>query len=66
VQVEDWATESLLAAREAYVDPRTGQRIKPGTKLGLDYDSKNIPVVKEPMYLAGIRLAKVLNEALSR
>ena len=32
--VEDWATESLLAAREAYVDPATGQRIKSGTKLG--------------------------------
>ena len=60
--VEDWATESLLAAREAYVDPVTGQRIKPGTKLGLDYLNKNIPVVKERMHRAGIRLAKVLNE----
>jgi nuclease S1 len=61
--VEDWATESLLAAREAHVGPVTGQRIKSGTKLGLDYHTKNIPVVKERMYLAGIRLAKVLNEA---
>ncbi len=61
--VEDWATESLLAAREAYVDPLTGQRIKSGAKLGLDYHNKNIPVVKERMYLAGMRLAKVLNEA---
>ena len=60
--VEDWATESLLAAREGYVDPITGQRIKSGTKLGLDYHSKNIPVVKERMYLAGIRLARVLNK----
>jgi hypothetical protein len=32
--VEDWATESLLAAREAYQDPRTGKRITSGTKLG--------------------------------
>jgi hypothetical protein len=62
--VEDWATESLLAAREAYVDPLTGQRIKSGTKLGLDYHNKNIPIVKERMYLAGMRLAKVLNECL--
>ena len=61
--VEDWATESLLAAREAYVDPQTGQRIKSGAKLGLDYHNKNIPVVKERMYRAGIRLAMVLNEA---
>jgi hypothetical protein len=30
---EDWATESLLAAREAYQDPGTGRRMKPGTKL---------------------------------
>jgi nuclease S1 len=60
--VEDWATESLLAAREAYVDPATGQRVKSGDKLGLDYLNKNLPVVKERMYLAGIRLAKVLNE----
>jgi nuclease S1 len=61
--VEDWATESLLAAREAYVDPLTGQRIRSGAKLGLDCHNKNIPVVKERMYLAGIRLARVLNEA---
>ncbi len=61
--VEDWATESLLAAREAYVDPGTGERIKSGAELGLEYHDKNIPVVKERMYLAGMRLAKVLNEA---
>jgi nuclease S1 len=60
--VEDWATESLLAAREAYVDPATGQRIKSGTKLGFDYHNKNLPVVKERMSLAAMRLAKVLNE----
>jgi hypothetical protein len=32
--VEDGATESLLATREAYQDPETGQRIKPGTRPG--------------------------------
>ncbi len=60
--VEDWATESLLAAREAYVDPKTNERIKSGDKLRLDYHNKSIPVVKERMYLAGIRLARVLSE----
>ena len=35
--VEDWATESLLASREAYVDPATGQRMRPGAKLGDAY-----------------------------
>jgi S1/P1 Nuclease len=62
--VEDWATESLLAAREAYVDPATGKRIKSGDKLGLNYHNKNLPVVKERMYRAGVRLAKVLNECI--
>jgi len=34
--VEDyWATESLLAAREAFVDPATGQRIKSGASWDL-------------------------------
>ena len=32
--VEEWATESLLAARQAYQVPETGQRLKPGQKLG--------------------------------
>ncbi len=35
--VEDWATESLLASRQAYQDPATGQRLAPGAKLGDDY-----------------------------
>ena len=63
--VEDWATESLLAAREAYVDPATGQRIKPGAKLGLDYHNKNIPVVKERMYLAGIAAGESVERVFS-
>jgi hypothetical protein len=62
--VEDWATESLLAAREAYVDPLTGQSIKSGAKLGKEYYDKNLPVAKERLYRAGVRLARVLNECL--
>ncbi len=60
--VEDWATESLLAAREAYQDPATGQRIKPGAKLGDQYYEKSLPVAKRRLYQAGVRLAMVLNE----
>ncbi len=37
-------------------------RMKPGAKLALDYHNKNIPVVKERMNRAAMRLAKVLNE----
>jgi hypothetical protein len=59
---EVWATESLLAAREAYVNPADGTRIKSGTKLGSVYYEKSLPVAKSRMYKAGIRLAKVLNE----
>ncbi len=31
--VEEWAMESLLAARQAYQVPETGKRLKPGQKL---------------------------------
>jgi nuclease S1 len=62
---EDWATESLLAAREAYQDPKTGNRIKSGTKLSDEYQAKNVPVVRQRMVEAGVRLAMVLNEAFS-
>jgi hypothetical protein len=60
--VEDWATESLLAARRAYQDPSTGMRIKPGTKLGDAYVEANLPVVRLRLYQGGIRLAMLLNE----
>ena len=62
--VEDWATESLLAAREAYQDPATGQRRKPGAKLGDPYQAKSLPVAKRRLYQAGARLALVLNRTL--
>jgi hypothetical protein len=61
-KVEVWATESLLAAREAYQDPKTGNRIKSGTKLGDEYQAKNLPVVRQRLAQAGVRLAIVLNE----
>jgi nuclease S1 len=60
--VEDWATESLLASREAYVDPMTGQRMKPGAKLGDEYQTKSLPVAKQRLHRAGARLAMLLNE----
>ncbi len=62
--VEDWATESLLADREAYQDPKTGQRIKRGATLGDEYQAKSLPVAKRRLYQASARLARVLNEAL--
>jgi len=44
--IEDWAAESLLAAREAYQDPATGKRIESGTKLGDQYHDKNLSAVR--------------------
>jgi hypothetical protein len=60
--VEDWATESLLAARQAYQLPETGQRLKPGQKLAEAYQRANLPVVRKRLGQAGMRLASVLNE----
>jgi hypothetical protein len=39
--------------------------MKSGTKLGDEYQAKNLPVVRQRLAKAGARLAKVLNEALS-
>ncbi len=63
--VEDWATETLLAARAAYLIPGTDRRLKPSQKLGEDYMKANLPVARQRLYQTGIRLATVLNEALS-
>jgi nuclease S1 len=61
--VEEWATESLLAARQAYQVPETGVRMKSGQKLGDAYLQANLPVVRRRLYQGSVRLAMVLNEA---
>jgi hypothetical protein len=63
--VEDWATESLLAACAAYYDPVRGERLKAGAKLGQEYFDLNLPIVKQRMFRAGVRLATVLNEVFA-
>jgi len=60
--VEEWASESLLAARAAYVVPGTDARLKPGQKLSREYYDAHLPVVRRRLYQAGVRLAMVLNE----
>jgi hypothetical protein len=60
--VEDWATESLLAARQAYQVPESGMRLKPGQELGDAYLNANLPILRQRLYRAGIRLGMVLNE----
>jgi hypothetical protein len=63
--VEDWATESLLAARDAYLIPGTGKRLRSGQKLGDEYQAKHLPVVQRRLCQAALRLAMVLNAAFS-
>ena len=61
--VEDWATESLLAARQAYQVPETGMRLKSGQKLGDAYLQANLPTVRRRLYQSSVRLAMLLNGA---
>jgi nuclease S1 len=63
--VEEWATESLLAARAAYQVPGTDKRLKSGQKLAEDYYNAQLPIARQPLGQAGLRFAWVLNEAFS-
>ncbi|MDE2104701.1 MAG: S1/P1 nuclease [Patescibacteria group bacterium] len=62
--VEDWATESLKAAKVAYKVPGADRLVERGEKLGGEYFEANIGTVRERLAQGGIRLARVLNEAL--
>jgi hypothetical protein len=62
--VDDWATASLLTARQVYQNPTTGLRIKPGAKLANAYQEAHGSVVRLRLYQAGTRLAIVINDAL--
>lgn len=53
------------ASRQAYQVPETGQRLKPGQKLGDSYLEANLPVVRRRLYQGGVRLSIVLNGAFS-
>jgi hypothetical protein len=62
--IEDWASESSLAARGAYQDPATGKRIRPGARLADAYQEVNLPVAWPRFYRVGVRLAWALNGTL--
>jgi hypothetical protein len=59
--VEDWANESLALAKEAYSMPG-GTLVKPGARLGDDYCSVALPIIRRQLAKSGIRVALVLNE----
>jgi len=58
--VEDWATESLLAARAAYQVPETGKRLKPGQKLSDAYYDANLPIVRRRLYPTTENAARII------
>jgi nuclease S1 len=58
---EDWATESLMIAKEAYRIPGGGKRLQPGARLGNDYYRFALPVIRTQLAKAGVRIAFVLN-----
>jgi hypothetical protein len=62
--VEDWATESLLAARLAYLRPEDGTPLQPGERLGEAYVESNLPIARLRVAQSGVRLAVVLNTVL--
>jgi hypothetical protein len=59
---EDWATESLQIAKEAYCLPGIKTVMKSGTKIGDDYCRFALPIIRKQLAKAGIRIAWVLNE----
>jgi nuclease S1 len=58
---EDWATESLHAAKEAYCLPGTKNVIQSGTALGDGYRRMALPIIQEQLAKAAVRVAFVLN-----
>ncbi len=63
--VEDWANESLEAARQAYAIPGSRNQLQSGARLGREYQDANLPVAVERLAKAGMRLSEVLNHDLA-
>jgi nuclease S1 len=59
---EEWATETLQAAKEAYCLPGIKTVMKSGTKLSEDYYRMALPIIQRQLAKAGVRIASTLNE----
>ena len=59
---EDWANESLAAAKLAYKPPGTDVELKAGQKLDQPYLDFALPIARERLARAGTRTASVLND----
>jgi nuclease S1 len=62
---EDWAAESLQAAKTAYCLPGAKTVMRSGARVGDDYLRMAIPIIQKQLAKAGVRLAWILNEMLS-
>jgi hypothetical protein len=59
---EDWASESLEAARLAYCLPGTKTGTRSGIGLGNGYCQSTLRIAQRQLAKAGVRIATVLNE----
>jgi hypothetical protein len=59
----DWVWESHVVAVESAYGPVSGVS---DAALGDDYQRRSLPIVRRQLALAGVRLARLLNEALGR
>ena len=56
--VEDWVDESHEAARKAYRDPASRDRLRPGARIGREYQDANLPVATRRLAQAGIAVPR--------
>ena len=62
--IEDWADESLEAAREAYRVPGGRNKLRSGMRLGREYQDLHLPVATRRLAQAGMRLSDVINSVV--
>jgi hypothetical protein len=58
----DWATESLVKAKVAYQNPRTGKIFEAGDHIDDMYEGVGLKIIEERLAQAGVRLADILND----
>lgn len=66
MDVVEWANDSyLLAVSHAYKHPTAHRPIRDGDELRSVYYDRNLPVIEEQLKVAGVRLAKMVDDILA-
>jgi nuclease S1 len=60
--LNDWATNSLEAAKLLYRQPGSQDLLKSGAKLGDEYYQVALPIARQQLARAGVRVAWMLNQ----